>query len=137
MVGGGDSACEEALHLTHTAEHVYLVHRRDTLRASKVMADRVLNHAKITMIWDSEVAEVFGEKKVEGVKIRNFKSNEVKELPVAGLFVGGYPRGCAPLHCHWLRSLKTYTCSSVSATFGYSCFACCLNATAAEPAPFP
>ena len=61
VVGGGDTACEEALYLTRFASMVYLVHRRDSLRASKIMADRVLAHEKITPIWDSAVEEVLGE----------------------------------------------------------------------------
>ncbi len=88
VVGGGDSACEEALHLTHTASIVYLIHRRDTLRASKIMADRVLNNSKIKMIWNSEVVEIMGDKnQVSKLKINNKDTQKTSELNVKGLFV--------------------------------------------------
>lgn len=86
VVGGGDSACEEALHLAHTASHVYLIHRRDALRASKIMADRVFANPKITPIWNTEVTEVCGEKHVSSLKLRATDGIE-SELPVRGLFV--------------------------------------------------
>ncbi len=90
VVGGGDSACEEALHLSHTASHIYLIHRRDTLRASKIMIERLLKNPKITPIWNSEVIEVMGTKQVEKIKIKKTDSNnEINEsiLEVRGLFV--------------------------------------------------
>jgi thioredoxin reductase (NADPH) len=89
VVGGGDSACEEAHYLTHFASRVYIVHRRDQLRASKVMADRVLNHPKIEMVWDSVVQDILdvAQDKVTGVLLRNVKTNAVRELPCAGVFV--------------------------------------------------
>lgn len=87
VVGGGDSACEEALHLSHTASKVYLIHRRDTLRASKVMVNRVLSNPKIQPIWDSEVMEVLGNKHVEKLKLKNTKENTLSDLEVRGLFV--------------------------------------------------
>ena len=77
VVGGGDSACEEALHISHTASVVYLIHRRDTLRASKIMVDRVLANPKIVMVWDSEVVCVEGEKHVERISVKNGKTNQV------------------------------------------------------------
>ena len=86
VVGGGDSACEEALHLTHTASKVYLIHRRDTLRASKIMIDRVLQNKKIIPIWNSEVIEVRGNKNVEELVVRN-RNNDTSTLEVKGLFV--------------------------------------------------
>src|SRR5882757_5233539 len=78
VVGGGDSACEEAMYLTRFGSVVYLVHRRDTLRASKIMADRALAHAKIKPIWDTVVTEVLDEKlgKVTGVRLKNLKTEE-------------------------------------------------------------
>jgi thioredoxin reductase (NADPH) len=95
VVGGGDSACEEANYLTRFASPVYLVHRRDTLRASKIMADRTLANPKIKPVWDSVVTEVLdvSSGKVTGVKLKNLKSGAENVLPCAGLFVaiGHYP----------------------------------------------
>ncbi len=89
VVGGGDSACEEATYLTRFASKVYLVHRRDHLRASHIMADRTLANPKIEMVWDSVVTEVLDVKagKVTGVRLRNLKTDATSELPCAGLFV--------------------------------------------------
>ncbi len=89
IVGGGDSACEEALYLTRFASEVYLIHRRDTLRASKVMAGRVLSHPKIKPVWDSVVSEIMDVNlgKVTGVKVRNVKTGQESTLPCAGVFV--------------------------------------------------
>jgi len=89
VVGGGDSACEEASYLTHFGSKVYLIHRRDQLRASKIMADRVLNNAKIQPVWDSVVTDVLDVKqdKVVGVKLRNVKTNAITDLACAGVFV--------------------------------------------------
>jgi len=89
VVGGGDSACEEAIYLTHFASQVYLVHRRDHLRASKIMAERTLGHPKIKMVWNAVVEEVVGgpENKVTGVRLRDTVSGAASELPCAGVFV--------------------------------------------------
>jgi len=89
VVGGGDSACEEAMYLTRFGSVVYLVHRRDTLRASKIMADRTLAHAKVKPIWDSIVTEVLDVKqdKVTGVQLKNLKTNKESVLAAAGVFV--------------------------------------------------
>jgi thioredoxin reductase (NADPH) len=89
VVGGGDSACEEALYLTRFASEVYLVHRRDSLRASKIMADRVLANAKIKPLWDTVVEEILGvpEDRVTGVKLKNLKTEEQTQLDCAGVFV--------------------------------------------------
>lgn len=89
VVGGGDTACEEATYLTRFASKVHLVHRRDTLRASKIMADRTLANPKITPVWDSVVTEVLDVKqnKVTGVKLKNLKTGAESELPCAGVFV--------------------------------------------------
>jgi len=89
VVGGGDSACEEALYLTRFASMVYLVHRRDSLRASRIMAERAISHAKITPVWDSAVTEVLDVKqdKVTGVRVKNLKTNAESTLDCAGLFV--------------------------------------------------
>ncbi len=89
VVGGGDSACEEALYLTRFGSVVHLVHRRDALRASKIMADRTLAHPKIKPIWDSVVTEVLDVKqdKVTGVRLRNVKTNAQSVVDCAGVFV--------------------------------------------------
>src|SRR5712672_2542347 len=89
VVGGGDSACEEAMYLTRFGSAVYLVHRRDELRASKIMAERALSHEKIKPIWDSAVTDVLDVKqdKVTGVRLKNLKTEKVSELEAAGLFV--------------------------------------------------
>jgi thioredoxin reductase (NADPH) len=89
VVGGGDSACEEALYLTRFGSVVHLIHRRDTLRASRIMADRALGHSKIKLIWDSVVTEVLDVKqdKVTGVRVQNLKTNAESVVDCAGLFV--------------------------------------------------
>ena len=89
VIGGGDSAAEEALFLTRFASKVYLVHRRDSLRASKIMADRATSHPKIQMIWDSAPVEVLGVKEggVTGLKIKNVKTGGESVLAIKGLFV--------------------------------------------------
>jgi thioredoxin reductase (NADPH) len=89
VVGGGDSACEEAMYLTRFASTVHLVHRRDTLRASKIMADRTLAHEKIKPIWNTAVTDVLDVKqdKVTGVRLKNLKTEKESELEAAGLFV--------------------------------------------------
>jgi thioredoxin reductase (NADPH) len=86
VVGGGDTAMEEALHLTKFASQVTLVHRRDAFRASKVMAERVLNHPKIQVVWDSTLVSVFGEKNMEGAKIKNLKTGVITDVEASGLF---------------------------------------------------
>lgn len=89
VVGGGDSACEEALYLTHFASKVYLIHRRDQLRASKIMVDRVIGNAKIQPVWNSVVEDILdpGKDTVTGIKLRNVTTNVITELPCAGVFV--------------------------------------------------
>ena len=89
VVGGGDSACEEATYLTRFASKVYLIHRRDELRASKVMAERALANDKIEPVWDSEIAEILGEAedKVTGVRLKNNKTGEESTLECAGVFI--------------------------------------------------
>ena len=94
VVGGGDSAMEEANFLTRFASKVYLIHRRDSLRASKIMAERAQANPKIEFIWNTEVIDVLGADKVEGLKLRNLVTNEVSEKAFDGLFVaiGHVPR---------------------------------------------
>ena len=89
VVGGGDSACEEATYLTRFASKVYLVHRRDELRASKIMAERTLANDKIEPVWHSEVTEVLdiAQDKVTGVRLRNNQSGDESTLDCAGLFI--------------------------------------------------
>ena len=86
VIGGGDSAMEESIYLTRYASRVFIVHRRNALRASKIMADRAMHHPKITILWDSVVDEVGGDTLVREVKIRNLKTNEIEVRPAAGLF---------------------------------------------------
>ena len=87
VIGGGDSAMEEATFLTRFAKSVTIVHRRDTLRASRIMQDRALGNPKIKFAWDSEVAEVLGEDRVTGLRLRNLRTGEESTLPVGGMFV--------------------------------------------------
>jgi len=89
VIGGGDSAAEEALFLTRFASKVHLVHRRDALRASKIMADRATSHPKITPVWDSVPLEVVGVRDgaVSGLKIKHVKTGVESVLPVKGVFV--------------------------------------------------
>ena len=94
VVGGGDSAVEEATFLTKFASKVVLIHRRDSLRASKIMADRALTNPKIEMLWNTEVTDVLGAEKVEGLELRNTVTGETSKRDFAGLFVaiGHIPR---------------------------------------------
>jgi len=87
VVGGGDTACEEATYLTRFGSLVYLVHRRDTLRASRIMAERTLQNPKIRPIWNSVVEDVLGDSLVSGVRLRSTLDESVSELPCAGVFV--------------------------------------------------
>jgi thioredoxin reductase (NADPH) len=89
VVGGGDSACEEAMYLTRFASQVYLIHRRDSLRASRIMAERTLANEKITPVWNSVVEEVLdvSQDKVTGVRLKNTVTGESSTLECAGVFV--------------------------------------------------
>ena len=89
VVGGGDSACEEGGYLTKFASTVYLIHRRDTLRASKVMADRTISNPKIKPIWNSAVEEVIGNEQtgMTAARIKNLKTGEVQTIDAPGMFV--------------------------------------------------
>jgi thioredoxin reductase (NADPH) len=88
VVGGGDTACEEALFLTRFASKVTLIHRRDALRASKIMAQRVMEHEKIEVAWNAVVDEILGDDSgVTGVRIKNTQTGELSELPCIGYFV--------------------------------------------------
>ncbi|MFD6969160.1 thioredoxin-disulfide reductase [Streptomyces sp. NPDC059979] len=94
VVGGGDTAMEEATFLSRFARSVTVLHRRDSLRASKAMQNRAFADPKISFAWDSEVAEIHGEQKLAGLTLRNTKTGETSALPVTGLFiaVGHDPR---------------------------------------------
>jgi thioredoxin reductase (NADPH) len=89
VAGGGDTAVEEALFLTRFASKVYLIHRRDELRASKIMADRAKGHEKVEIVWDTVVEEVMDveKKEVTGLRVKNVKTGEHAQLDVAGFFV--------------------------------------------------
>ncbi len=90
VVGGGDTAMEEANYLTRHCNHVYLVHRRDHFRASKIMQDRVLNNEKVSFIKNSVIEEILGTdapKKVNAVRLRNVETDEVSEMPIDGVFI--------------------------------------------------
>jgi thioredoxin reductase (NADPH) len=87
VVGGGDSAMEEALFLTRFASSVTVVHRRDSLRASKIMQERAFANEKITFAWNSQAVEVLGEDRVSGLRVRDTVSGDLRDLPVTGIFV--------------------------------------------------
>ena len=94
VIGGGDSAMEEATFLTRFASKVYLIHRRDTFKASKIMQERALANPKIEVVWNTEVAELLGEGKLSGIVTRNTVDGSTKQLDLDGLFiaVGNDPR---------------------------------------------
>lgn len=87
VVGGGDSAVEEATYLTKFASKVYMIHRRDQLRASKIMQDRALSNKKIEMLWNKEVTDVLGDDMITGVKLKDTQTDEESELTIKGLFM--------------------------------------------------
>ncbi len=91
VVGGGDTAMEDSIFLTKFANSVTIVHRKDSLRASKIMQERAFSNKKIKFIWNSVIEEILGDRKVNGVKIKNLQSNEVSEMKIDGVFVAiGY-----------------------------------------------
>jgi thioredoxin reductase (NADPH) len=87
VVGGGDSAMEEAMFLTRFGRSVTVIHRRDQLRASKIMQERAFANPKITFLWDTEVVEVLGDERLRELRLRNTRTGEESLLPVGGLFV--------------------------------------------------
>jgi len=86
VIGGGDTAIEEALHLTQFGSKVYLIHRRDSLRAGKVMQKRIMNHPKVEIIWNSVVEEFCGDKQLASLRLKNTMTGEMTDLSVAGAF---------------------------------------------------
>ena len=87
IIGGGDTAMEEALFLTRFASQVYVVHRRDSFRASKIMADRVIKHPKIKILWSQTLIDVLGDKSVTGAQLKNTKDGSTQHLDVQGVFI--------------------------------------------------
>ncbi len=87
VVGGGDTAMEEANFLTRFVSHVTVIHRRDQLRASKIMIDRAMANPKISFVWNSAVAEVYGTNDVEGVKVKNLQTGDLSDIPCKGCFI--------------------------------------------------
>ena len=87
VIGGGDTAMEEANFLTRFASKVWVIHRRDQFRASKIMVERVMKNPKVEVVWNSEVADVIGEKQVTSIKVKNIKNGDVTEMPMDGVFV--------------------------------------------------
>lgn len=119
VIGGGDSAMEEGMFLTKYGSKVYIVHRRDKLRASKIMQQRVLNHPKIEVLWDSEVVSVEGDNSVKNVTILNHKTNKKTNHPAGGVFfaVGHVPntaflKGQVDLHETGYIKVKPGTCDT-------------------------
>jgi len=121
VVGGGDSAVEEATYLTKYGSKVYIVHRRDQLRASQIMQDRALNHDKIEMVWNSTVEEVVGnDQQLTGVKVQDVNSGESRTLEASGMFLAiGHTPNTAFLngqlamkdsgYIEWTKSFRTHT----------------------------
>lgn len=87
VVGGGDTAMEEAMYLTKFASEVVIIHRRDSFRASKVMANRVLAHPKVRVVWNARVTDVLGDDFITGVRLEDSVTGDVHELEAGGLFV--------------------------------------------------
>jgi len=125
IVGGGDTAMEEALFLTRFATKVYVIHRRDELRASRIMAERAMACNKIEFIWDTQVVDVLGETDLDGISIQNVKTGEVKTLDVKGLFVaiGHKPntevfKGWLPMNeAGYIETVKGSTYTSIPGVF--------------------
>jgi thioredoxin reductase (NADPH) len=124
VVGGGDSAMEEALVLTKFATRVTIIHRRDRFRASKIMADRALKHEKINVLWNTEVDDVIGNGSVTGLLLRDAKTGDRRDFRVDGLFVaiGHHPntelfRGQIELDAKGYVVLKQHTMTSVEGVF--------------------
>lgn len=87
VIGGGDTAAEDAIFLTRFCERIYVIHRRDTLRATRVIQDALFSNKKVEFIWNSTVEEIIGDTEVKGLSVKNLKSGEIKEVGVDGIFV--------------------------------------------------
>lgn len=125
VVGGGDTAMEEATYLSKYAREVYVIHRRDSLRASRVMADRALSNPKIRMLWNRQVVEVRGDDFITGLQLQDTVTGELSELDVGGLFVaiGHTPNtafldGQVEMHSNgYIKVAPGRTCTSVAGVF--------------------
>ena len=125
VVGGGDSALEEALFLTKFADKVTLIHRRGELRASKVMQKRAMDHPKIEFLWHSTVVDVMGDTKVSGIRVRNLESGVETDMALSGLFVAiGHQPNTALFEGQldmestgYLRTVGTTTYTNVEGVF--------------------
>jgi thioredoxin reductase (NADPH) len=106
VVGGGDTAMEEANFLTRHAERVFVVHRRDELRASKIMRQRAMDNPKIEFVWNSEIVDIFGEtepaKHVTGVRIRNTLDGSTRDMPIDGVFIAIGHKPNSEIFTPWL-----------------------------------
>ncbi|MDE2996935.1 MAG: thioredoxin-disulfide reductase [Bacteroidota bacterium] len=107
IVGGGDTAMEEALFLTRFASKVFVIHRRDEFRASRIMQERVLNHEKIEVLWNTTVEDVVGESEVEGLLIKDVTSGETRTLDVRGFFVAIGHEPNTDIFADWLDQDET------------------------------
>ncbi|HLN12751.1 MAG TPA: thioredoxin-disulfide reductase [bacterium] len=124
VVGGGDSAMEEALVLTKFATRVTILHRRDAFRASKIMAERALNHGKISVRWNTVIEDVLGDDKVTGLVLRDLRTNAVEPFRVDGLFlaIGHHPntelfRGQVELDEQGYVRLREHTMTNITGVF--------------------
>jgi thioredoxin reductase (NADPH) len=125
VVGGGDTAMEESTYLTKYASEVFIIHRRDEFRASKVMADRALSDPKIRVLWNTQVVEVRGDDFVTGLQLRNTVTGELSELEVGGLFIaiGHTPNTSflgeqVAMHSNgYIKVAPGRTCTSVEGVF--------------------
>jgi thioredoxin reductase (NADPH) len=104
VVGGGDSALEEALFLTKFASEVVLIHRRDEFRGSRIMQNRARSHPKISIEWNSQVVDVLGEDKISGLRLRDTHSGEEREMPIEGLFVAIGHKPNTDVFADWLET---------------------------------
>lgn len=118
IVGGGDTAMEEALFLTRFASKVYVIHRREEFRASQIMQDRVKNHEKIEILWNTVVEDVLGDDLVDGLIIRNVKSDKAETLPVTGFFVAIGHKPNTDIFADWLDQDETgYILTKADSTY--------------------
>ncbi len=124
IVGGGDSAMEEAIFLTKFAAKVTVVHRRDALRASKIMQERAFENPKVEFLWNSVIDEIEGDGKVAGAKVRNLETDELREVPAGGIFVAighqpntGLFEGQVELTGGYIQTIGETTQTSVPGVF--------------------